>query len=303
LFHLLFVLYIVAIGIAVGPILTCLLLYRKGNVRAYLSAAFLFGGGSLLLASDGVKMYASFTIGSPVPSVLFFALACTVVGTAMMTWAIPSLAFQLVNLPMPRGIHAVRVILFVLFQALGAVKELFPSPLPSALHGVSISIVYCGFAGFVLANFNRLEDRLLRSLMRTMLYLLAGLLVLMIAQGVLEGVLDLPTSIKLSPLAQLIFQLTAGCTVMSFAVRYFAAGTGQSPDDPVPQAFLSRFSISSREQDIIVLMLQGLGNREIGERLFISAQTVKNHVYNIYRKTGVANKVQLVNLLRSTRES
>jgi DNA-binding CsgD family transcriptional regulator len=37
----------------------------------------------------------------------------------------------------------------------------------------------------------------------------------------------------------------------------------------------------------------------IGERLYISAATVKNHIYHIYRKTGVVNKVQLLNLVNN----
>ena len=37
----------------------------------------------------------------------------------------------------------------------------------------------------------------------------------------------------------------------------------------------------------------------IGEKLFISTTTVKNHIYHIYQKTGVTNKIQLINLINS----
>jgi len=57
------------------------------------------------------------------------------------------------------------------------------------------------------------------------------------------------------------------------------------------------YGISPRECEIISMMIQGFNNRMIGERLFISAATVKNHVYHIYQKTGAANKVQLMNLI------
>lgn len=59
--------------------------------------------------------------------------------------------------------------------------------------------------------------------------------------------------------------------------------------------------ISDRELEIIRLLAMGLDNREIGKRLFISPKTVKNHITSIYAKTGVRNRVQLVNLLRSPR--
>jgi len=57
-------------------------------------------------------------------------------------------------------------------------------------------------------------------------------------------------------------------------------------------------SISDREKEIVELLIQGLSNREVGESLFISLNTVKTHVRNIYRKLGVSNKLQLIYLLR-----
>ncbi len=60
--------------------------------------------------------------------------------------------------------------------------------------------------------------------------------------------------------------------------------------------------ISDREKEIIRLVAQGLDNREIGEKLFISPKTVKNHITSIYAKTGARNRVQLVNLLNRPKQ-
>jgi len=54
--------------------------------------------------------------------------------------------------------------------------------------------------------------------------------------------------------------------------------------------------LSEREREVCILLIQGLTNQEIGDRLFISPGTVKNHVYNIYEKTGVKNRVELSQL-------
>jgi len=43
---------------------------------------------------------------------------------------------------------------------------------------------------------------------------------------------------------------------------------------------------SGREKEIIELLFKGYSNKQIGKALFISARTVKNHIYSIYRKTG-----------------
>ena len=55
--------------------------------------------------------------------------------------------------------------------------------------------------------------------------------------------------------------------------------------------------VSAREREILQLVAQGLDNREIGKKLFISPKTVKNHMTSIYAKTGARNRVQLANRL------
>jgi DNA-binding CsgD family transcriptional regulator len=54
-----------------------------------------------------------------------------------------------------------------------------------------------------------------------------------------------------------------------------------------------KYGLSKREQEIFVLMLKGKSNKEIGEALFISVKTVKNHIYNIFQKLGVNSRIKL----------
>jgi DNA-binding CsgD family transcriptional regulator len=61
-----------------------------------------------------------------------------------------------------------------------------------------------------------------------------------------------------------------------------------------------KYEISKREAEIVELICKGMSNQEISNSLFISLQTVKDHVYRIFIKTGVRNRVQLANLLSST---
>lgn len=48
--------------------------------------------------------------------------------------------------------------------------------------------------------------------------------------------------------------------------------------------------LSDRELDVLSLIADGMTNKEIGEQLFISVNTVKSHVLNIYEKLGVQNR-------------
>lgn len=50
--------------------------------------------------------------------------------------------------------------------------------------------------------------------------------------------------------------------------------------------------LSRREQEVLKLIAQGKTNKEIGDELYISEKTVKNHITNIFRKIGVADRTQ-----------
>jgi DNA-binding NarL/FixJ family response regulator len=53
-------------------------------------------------------------------------------------------------------------------------------------------------------------------------------------------------------------------------------------------------SLTPREAEVLALIGEGLSNREIGERLFLSQATVKTHVNRIFAKTGTQSRAQAV---------
>ncbi len=58
-------------------------------------------------------------------------------------------------------------------------------------------------------------------------------------------------------------------------------------------------ALSEREREVLQLIAQGLTNREIAQRLFVSLSTVKRHTANIYGKLGVHNRTHAVAYARS----
>jgi NarL family two-component system response regulator LiaR len=50
--------------------------------------------------------------------------------------------------------------------------------------------------------------------------------------------------------------------------------------------------LTDREREVLALMIGGLNNREIGEQLYISSSTVKNHVSNILSKLDTTSRTQ-----------
>ncbi|MDF2541656.1 MAG: Response regulator containing a CheY-like receiver domain and an DNA-binding domain [Herbinix sp.] len=51
--------------------------------------------------------------------------------------------------------------------------------------------------------------------------------------------------------------------------------------------------LSSRELDIVKLIAEGLSNKEIGEKLYLSNGTVRNHISTILEKTGLEHRTQI----------
>jgi DNA-binding CsgD family transcriptional regulator len=56
---------------------------------------------------------------------------------------------------------------------------------------------------------------------------------------------------------------------------------------------------SPREREIAMLLLKGLNNKEIGEKLFIELSTVKIHIHHVLGKLGVRNRTQLIRLFQN----
>jgi DNA-binding CsgD family transcriptional regulator len=74
-------------------------------------------------------------------------------------------------------------------------------------------------------------------------------------------------------------------------------------EDPVKELsfeeFCKKYDVSPRESDIVRQICNGLSNKEISEKLFITLQTVKDHTHRIYIKTNVKSRAQLMNLVKN----
>ena len=62
---------------------------------------------------------------------------------------------------------------------------------------------------------------------------------------------------------------------------------------PVSAKGRERSPLSTREREIVTLVAQGYKNKEMAEKMFISEQTVKNHLHNIFDKLGVSDRLEL----------
>ncbi|MGH1467912.1 MAG: response regulator transcription factor [Bdellovibrionales bacterium] len=57
---------------------------------------------------------------------------------------------------------------------------------------------------------------------------------------------------------------------------------------------LLKEGLSNRETEVAELVTQGLSNKEVANRLFVTEKTVKFHLTNIYKKMNVKSRAQLI---------
>ena len=58
-----------------------------------------------------------------------------------------------------------------------------------------------------------------------------------------------------------------------------------------------RWGLTEREAEIALNITDGQKNRNIASEFGVSEQTVKNHIESVYKKLGVSNRVELLNLI------
>jgi len=84
------------------------------------------------------------------------------------------------------------------------------------------------------------------------------------------------------------------------------SGSGKDLQREQPSEKLLLFpdqALTPRETEIVTLLLQGLPNRQIAEKLFISENTLKTHLKNIYPKFGVTRKNEFLSLMINHKKS
>jgi two-component system, NarL family, response regulator LiaR len=68
----------------------------------------------------------------------------------------------------------------------------------------------------------------------------------------------------------------------------------KSPDFVLNESELDNLGLSKRELEVLQLMSEGLSNREIAEKLFLSLSTIKTHSSNLFEKLGVKRRTQAI---------
>ena len=217
------------------------------------------------------------------------------------------LAFSLLQKPVPRPLSAAYALFWGLFFVGFVYAEVryFQTGSMSAtgvlevVFNAGLSVFFFGTALFLFHRSRDLSDPGRRTLARTLAAaFLVTFLVPLSGRVFASGLFSQWMIIEYGIL--LIFNAGVAVFMRFYLRRVQPAGSGRR--DGTAEEVYARFCITRREQDIVRGILEGRSNAEIAAAFFISEKTVETHVYNIYQKTGVKSRIQLLNLFRGDPE-
>jgi len=303
--------YVFSIGIALSVLYSVLLIYRKLLIRSlpnylyFLSAYFvagfidligrylateLFNGqpAEALVLLDHILIFLMFPF---IPSAMYFfmlfngdfaqqSMSKSGISVFMTFWAFFFLLLVIATKSVP-----------------GGQGERFSTFLISALDK-TVYIFYLLLCVRLLLKLKKIPGSALRKALKnySLLYL-SGFAVCFILA---ENWIGLATG---AHLLTIVLYFSLHVPPLLVLLKYFKESHPEtmplmlSPETDL-ENFFSSHELSKREKEIVLLILEGKSGHEIKSQLYISLHTVKNHIYHIYQKLGVKNRLQLSRLIR-----
>lgn len=96
-----------------------------------------------------------------------------------------------------------------------------------------------------------------------------------------------------------VFITSVSILIYHIFYRFYFSSPIAKTERSLSEDFIKDFSITKREQEIILALLDGKSNKELAETFFVTQKTIEAHLANIYRKIGVKNRLELFSRLQS----
>lgn len=300
--HLFFLVFIISFAVMTGAFLLGLLYYQKETALWKFKGCLFLGFILFLFLSSGIRFYFSEIAGVEDNPLRQFLQVLYVIGYSLLIYYLPATINYMLRRPWSRG---------RLFWILFASVSYFIAGIIAMIKGLSptwnlpLGFIFFMAFGFVVIDALRslplIRDKRGR-LTVTLLFsgtfiFLPLLLVVRMTQALFYPEMDY--EMLLFPL-QIFYFLWLALVIIPFLMnRILISDTIPLPLSEKPQSFFEEKGITTREREIILFLEKGLTYKEIGRELFISANTVSNHVASIYKKTGQRSRVEMLNSLRS----
>lgn len=299
---LVFFFFIIVFIISISGLLFSIFFYRRSTNRLWLSYILFFSIISAKMLLNSMILYIRLNVPEGViPSHIFFNsgiglsyLVCLLF-PFLFTPPFENSVRKKMNL-LSFALISTILLAVITLSCFSGINFRNLSPIFLGNPGFLILILIAVYCGFIQINFIR-KTKI--PLQREMSFLSLIFLVFVLletaffARFVYGGRLDSPHYFAAGGLYLLwiaLFLIHAARHMKNFSDPALSAGLNE--------ALAKRYALTAQERQIIQMILEGKTNKKIGEKLFISEKTVKNHIYNIFQKTGVRSRMQLSRLIR-----
>lgn len=200
----------------------------------------------------------------------------------------PVMIHLLFNLKI-KAILIITIIISIAYELLGVLFDQYDN----TLFGILVIVISVYMLIISVYNFSKIGDKTLKKSLK-LIFILSGInLIFLVMQ-----ISNIKTISDFGILGFSLFFLTVCILNIIFCINFFSSEP-YSNNNEISDSFVTKFGITPREKEIISKLLEGISVNDLGEELFISPKTVANHIHNIYQKTEVKNRVQLINLIKS----
>ena len=288
------------LGLAMGAAVVTLSLLASVRFSSvgFRQLASVTGAALIIMIVDVIKEYDLAVPADMAARLLPLYAVLSALGFGLFAYSLLALVLRVAGRRFRGALHAVVMTIGAAFALCGVWREVRPGVASAAAIVVGMTGVQAYGLAVLAACLARIENSHIRQLCRSILVAAPPLLLIVIVQFAAEITGTTPLLFDDLPIAQLLFLLVIEGIFLAYGLR-FLFRPEPAAASVLPEQFVTKYSISPRECDIISMIMQGYSNRMIGEKLFISALTVKNHIYHIYQKTSAENKIHLINLINS----
>ena len=264
----------------------------------FLSSLVLIGLGSWLRGLGGLACAAA---GSGAPTEARAALdvgasILSLPGLALNVAVVPFLVCALVSVPVPKAWKGALAAWDVLVAAACLAYPIVPNPDPVfTILNIQLVATIGSSLAVLAANLRNVGKPALRRALAAFLWISGGFLVFLILD-ILITRLGIRALAFLDGLSLPVYLVALNAGSFFFAGR-FLNSEPLVEGGRLTEACRAEFGLTARETELVERLLGGSTNQDLAEALYISRKTVENHLYNIFQKMGVRNRLQLVAVL------
>ena len=265
------------------------LYYRRGRNPAYLYFGLFFSSTMLMLLCEIAVAY--WEVNGIVAASLLLSMPSVIYGAGQLLhfFAAFRLAFALLRLRMPQWVNGLHLTLLVAYAAVIAILQ-------AARIDFEPQHMALGFIQILsMALLIRFRRRLTPPGLRQAVLQFVGIGLFFAPMIGISVYTNLTRYLPLGRMTfQVLYAVVAEVLLTYYVIKLLFAPPEIESVDPAGEQDLTR-CLSERENEIARLVGNGYTNKEIAEILDITPYTVRNHLYHIYQKLNVRNRVELLN--------